>query len=114
MHAASSLLTSISNNTKRKPHFLMEDITSTWSYPSRDPSTKLTNGALTALNLIVQLYVLANAAGTLLTKAPGIINNLLLGTEQLLSVAALPAAFILLGTPAIAVAISLTIQRSQI
>ena len=27
---------------KREPHFVMDDITATWSYPSRDPATKVT------------------------------------------------------------------------
>ena len=47
----------------------MDDITATWSFPSRAPATKVKNGALTALNLIhLSLSVFAGAVGLILSK----------------------------------------------
>jgi len=85
----------------RKPHFTMEDINATWSFPSRTEYYKGKNAAFTVINLAVQLYVLAHLAEPLLAQAPGIL------------LAGAPLAALMLGTPAVAVAINLLIQRNQ-
>ena len=85
----------------RKPHFTMDDINATWSFPSRTKYYKGKNAAFTVINLAVQLYVLAHLAEPLLAQAPGIL------------LAGAPLAALMLGTPAVAVAINLLIQRNQ-
>ena len=90
----------------------MDDITATWSYPTRAPATKVKNGVLTALNLALSLSVLVGAVGPILSKTPEILNDLLSGTALLLSVAAPPFALIFLA-PVVAVVINLVIQRAQ-
>lgn len=100
------------DETKRTPHFIMDDITATWSYPTRAPATKVKNGALTALNLALSLSVLVGAVGPILSKTPEILNDLLSGMALLLSVVAPPFALIFLA-PVVAVVINLVIQRAQ-
>lgn len=96
----------------RAPHFIMDDITATWSFPSRAPATKLKNGALTALNLILSLSIFVGAVGPILSKTPEILDELISGAALLLSVAAPPFVQIFL-TPVVAVLINLAIGRIQ-
>ena len=89
----------------------MDDFTATWSFPSRAPATKLKNGALTALNLILSLSIFVGAVGPILSKTPEILE-LISGAALLLSVAAPPFVLIFL-TPVVAVLINLAIGRIQ-
>lgn len=86
----------------RKPHFTMDDIKATWSYPSYtanespiklpETSYELKNAALTAFNSVVLLYVLQQAV---------LVNA--------------PLAFLMILGPAVAVSISLSVdQRTQL
>ena len=103
----------ISDKNKRKPHFTMEDIDATWSFPSREKKYEVKNAVLTVLNLAVQVYVLVQLAVPLLGEAAGITKTLLTFTGQVLWVGA-PLALLFLGTPAVAVAINLLIQRNSV
>jgi len=98
---------------KREPHFVMDDITATWSYPSRAPTTKVKNGVLTALNLALSLSIFVGAVGPILSKSPEIIENLVSGAALLVSVAAFPAVLLFFSGPVIAVAINLVLNRLQ-
>lgn len=87
----------------RKPHFTMDDIKATWSYPSYvtanespiklpETSHELKNAALTAFNSVVLLYVLQQAV---------LVNA--------------PLAFLMILGPVVAVSISLLVdQRTQL
>jgi len=107
----------ISDENKRKPHFTMDDIDATWSFPSREKGWwkpyEYKNAALTFLNLAVQVYVLACLAEPLLAQAAGITKTLLTFTGQVL-LAGAPLALLMLGTPAVAVFINLLIQRNYV
>ena len=101
------------DKTLRTPHFIMDDLTATWSFPSRAPATKLKNGALTALNLILSLSIFVGAVGPILSKTPEILDELISGAALLLSVAAPPFVLILLAAVVAPVLINLVIDRSQ-
>lgn len=107
----------ISDENKRKPHFTMDDIDATWSFPSREKGWwkpyEYKNAALTFLNLAVQVYVLICLAEPLLAQAAGITKTLLTFTGQVLLGGA-PLALLMLGTPAVAVFINLLIQRNYV
>jgi len=101
------------DKTLRQPHFIMDDLIATWSFPSRAPATKLKNGALAALNLIMSLSIVVGAVGPILSKTPEILDELISGAALLLSVAAPPFVLILLAAVVAPVLINLVIDRSQ-